>query len=91
MPLLITVGFIVGSTDGKYQDFAVIEEDDAIIGKVAKQRKTQFCFVRNVSDPANNAMLPTEVEGNWGSAVYDAFGFYTAYNGAIATWAILAA
>ena len=30
------------------------------------------------------------VQGNWGSAVYDACGFYTSYNGALAVWAMLA-
>jgi hypothetical protein len=34
--------------------------------------------------------LPPKVQGNWGSAVYDAYGFYTSYNGAITTWAMLA-
>lgn len=88
--LLTTVGFIVGTTDGQYADFAVIEEDDAIIAKIAKSQGTAFCFVRNISDPVQNAALPVEAQGNWGGAVYDAFGFYTAYNGAIATWGILA-
>jgi hypothetical protein len=30
------------------------------------------------------------VQGNWGSAVYDAYGLYTSYNGAVAAWAMLA-
>lgn len=89
--LLTTIGFIVGTTSGEYKEYAVIEEDDAIIGKIAGSQGVKFCFVRNVSDPVDNANLPSDVWGNWGSAVYDAFGFYTAYNGAIATWAILAA
>lgn len=88
--LLTTAGFIVGTTDGRFADFACIEEDDALIGKIAKKEGTAFCFVRNISDPAQNAALPTDAQGNWGSAVYDAFGLYTAYNGAITTWAILA-
>jgi len=31
------------------------------------------------------------VLGCWGSAVYDAYGFYTSFNGAIAAWASLVA
>jgi hypothetical protein len=39
---------------------------------------------------SGNAVLPAKVQGNWGSAVYDAYGFYTSYNGALAAWAMLA-
>ena len=64
--------------------------DDAVIGEACKGTATQFGFVRNVSDPVQNAALPATVQGNWGSAVYDAYGFYTSYNGALAAWAMLA-
>jgi nucleoside phosphorylase len=89
-PLLTASTFVVGTTSGQYADFAVIEMDDAVIGKVCYENGIRFGFVRNVSDPAQNAALPSEVQGNWGSAVYDVFGFYTSYNGALVTWAMIA-
>jgi hypothetical protein len=64
--------------------------DDAIIGEACASSGTAFGFVRNVSDPVQTAALPGQVQGNWGSAVYDAYGFYTSYNGALAAWAMLA-
>ena len=82
--------FVVGTTSGEYADFACIEMDDAVIGKVCVKEGLAFGFVRNISDPAQNAALPSEVQRNWGSAVYEVFGFYTSYNGALATWAMLA-
>jgi hypothetical protein len=87
--LLTTSTFVVGTTSGGYDDFAVIEMDDAVIGKVCNANSTAFGFVRNVSDPVQNADLPSSVQGNWGSTIYDAYGFYTSYNGALAAWAIL--
>jgi nucleoside phosphorylase len=88
--LLTASTFVVGTTSGNYDNFAVIEMDDAVIAQTCQQNKVQFGAVRNVSDTAQNAALPTQVQGDWGSAVYDVFGFYTSYNGALATWAIIA-
>ncbi|HEY7216645.1 MAG TPA: hypothetical protein VIC28_18635 [Thermoanaerobaculia bacterium] len=87
--LLTTSTFLVGTTSGSYQNFAVIEMDDAIVGKVCKSYATPFGFVRNVSDPVQNQDLPSSVQGNWGGAIYDVYGFYTSYNGALAAWAVL--
>jgi hypothetical protein len=53
-------------------------------------RQVTFGSVRNVSDPLQNAALPSDAQGNWGSAVYDVFGLYTSFNGALVTWALLA-
>lgn len=89
VPLLTTSTFVVGTDDGKFQDFACIEMDDAVIGKVCKEEKVGFGFVRNISDPVQSAQLPTETQGDWGSAVYDVFGMYTSYNGAVVAWAML--
>ena len=89
--LLTTAGFIVGTTAGDFASYSAIEEDDAVIGQACAAAGTAFGFVRNISDPVQNAALPTATQGDWGSAVYDAFGLYTSYNGALAAWAILAA
>src|SRR6185295_4203280 len=87
--LLTTSTFVVGTTSGSYQSFACIEMDDAVIGKVCESSGTSFGFVRNVSDPVQNQNLPSKVQGKWGSTIYDAYGFYTSYNGALAAWAVL--
>lgn len=88
--LLTTSSFVVGTDDGRFESFACIEMDDAVVGEVCHREGVAFGFVRNVSDPVQNADLPEEVQGNWGGAVYDVFGMYTSYNGALVTWAMLA-
>jgi nucleoside phosphorylase len=88
--LLTASTFVVGTTAGTYQNFRSIEMDDAVIGEACLETNTAFGFVRNLSDSAQNAALPSKVQGNWGSAVYDTYGFYTSYNGAVAAWAMLA-
>jgi hypothetical protein len=87
--LLTTPTFVVGTTAGTYGTYACIEMDDAVLGDVCKAAGVAFGFVRNVSDPVQSAALPAEVQGSWGSAVYDAYGFYTSFNGAVAAWAVL--
>ncbi len=89
--LLTTPTFVVGTTAGTYGTYACIEMDDAVLGEVCKAAGVAFGFVRNVSDPVQSAALPAEVQGSWGSAVYDAYGFYTSFNGALAAWAALVA
>jgi len=88
--LLTTSTFVVGTTAGNYQAYTSIEMDDAIVGEACAGSDTAFGFVRNISDPVQNAALPATVQGRWGSAVYDAYGFYTSFNGALAAWAMLA-
>jgi nucleoside phosphorylase len=88
--LLTTSTFVVGTTAGSYETYTSIEMDDAIIGDACTANDMAFAFVRNVSDPVQSAALPAKVQGNWGSAIYDAYGFYTSYNGALAAWAVLA-
>jgi nucleoside phosphorylase len=89
--LLTTPTFVVGTTAGDYESYACIEMDDAIIGDVCEAAGIAFGFVRNISDPVQNASLPSADQGSWGSTIYDAYGFYTSYNGALAAWALLAA
>jgi nucleoside phosphorylase len=88
--LLTTSTFVVGTTAGTYAGYACIEMDDAILGEVCAAAGVAFGFVRNVSDPVQNAALPAEIQGSWGSAIYDAYGIYTSFNGALAAWAMLA-
>jgi hypothetical protein len=86
--LLTTPTFVVATTAGNLADYAAIEMDDAVIAK-ACGASASFAFVRNLSDPAQGANLPVAAQQNWGSAVYDTFGFYTAFNGAVVAWAML--
>jgi nucleoside phosphorylase len=87
--LLTTSTFVVGTNSGTFKSFACIEMDDAIIAGVCVANNVAYGSVRNISDPVQNSALPEKVQGNWGQAIYDAYGFYTSYNGAVAAWAVL--
>lgn len=76
--------------NGEYEYFSAIEMDNAVIAETCKRLNVKFGLVRNVSDPAQNPNLPAKVQGDWGSAVYDVFGFYTSYIGAYTAWAVIA-
>lgn len=86
--LLTTGSFVVANTSGNLDSFACVEMDDAILAKTA-EGKVAFGSVRNISDPIQNAALPERAQGNWGEAIYTAYGVYTSYNGALATAALL--
>jgi kumamolisin len=88
-PLLTADDFVVGTTSGNLDAFACVEMDDAVIDMTCKTAGIPFGSVRNISDPAQNSTLPPQAQGDWGSAIYNAYGFYTSYNGAITAWAIL--
>lgn len=87
-PLVTAKSFVVATTSGNLANFACVEMDDAVIAKAAAG-KTPFGSIRNISDPIQNAQLPEKFQGNWGEAIYTAYGMYTSYNGAIAAWAVL--
>jgi hypothetical protein len=61
--LLTATTFAVANTSGNFEQFACVEMDDAIIGKARKKAGIAFGFVRNVSDPVQNAALPTRAAG----------------------------
>jgi nucleoside phosphorylase len=87
--VLTADSFVVGTSSGNLAQYACVEMDDAIIAKVCTVGNVPFGSVRNISDPVQNVALPPAFQSHWGQAVYDAYGFYTSYNGAIAAWAIL--
>jgi hypothetical protein len=89
--VLTTNSYVVATTDGSYDKYAAMEMDDAVIGMVCNANKVNFGVIRNISDPVQNKGLNQTAAGNWGSAIYSAFGFYTSYNGALAACAIAAA
>jgi nucleoside phosphorylase len=90
-PLLTASSFVVGTNSGNLESYACVEMDDAVIGMACAGTAAAFGFVRNISDPVQNAALPSDVQGDWGSAIYNAYGFYTSYNGALTASAILSA
>ena len=63
--------------------------EDTVICMVC-EHKTPFCLVRNVSDPVINGDLPYPVQEAWAGYIYQQRGLYTSYNGALATWAMIA-
>jgi nucleoside phosphorylase len=89
--LLTADSFVVGTSSGNLGAFACVEMDDAVIAETCVAANVAFGSVRNISDPVQNASLPPAFQAHWGQTVYDAYGFYTSYNGAVAAWAILSA
>ena len=67
--------------------------DDAVIAKVIEENKsrTKYGFVRNISDPVINGALPRGLQTAWAVVTYQTKGLFTSYNGALATWAMIAA
>ncbi|MBX7219252.1 MAG: hypothetical protein K1Y36_04850 [Blastocatellia bacterium] len=91
MSLLTTSTFIVGNNAGNFASFACVEMSDAIVGKICNKVNVPFGFIRNLSNPAQNAQLPEDVQSNWGNTLYESYGFYTSFNGALAAWAVTTA
>lgn len=96
VPLLSTdYYFIASGNDAKA--YCALEMDDAAVGYAAGKRGVSYAFVRNISDPvvpveaASGITIPDAVRGDWSSAIYSNFGLYTSFNGALLTWATLAA
>jgi nucleoside phosphorylase len=94
-PLLTTDYYYIaqGNDAAKY---AVLEMDDAVIGYVAQQKERRFAFARNISDPivagkAKGKAIDPSIREDWSGEIYQRFGFYTSFNGALATWAALTA
>lgn len=93
-PLLTTDYYYISSTPSSY---AALEMDDAVIGYAAQKSGAGFVFVRNISDTLIPALtpdqkpIPDDAREAWSSALYNAFGLYTSFNGALASWAAIAA
>ncbi|HEY4989444.1 MAG TPA: hypothetical protein VII09_06535 [Opitutaceae bacterium] len=94
IPLLTTDNYYIAPGDTSY---AALEMDDAVIAYAAGIQKVDYVFVRNISDPmvpalaANGTPIPAEVREDWSSAIYSHFGLYSSFNGALTTWATIAA
>jgi hypothetical protein len=94
---LLTTDFYYIATGTDASQWAVLEMDDAIIAYVAEQRGKNYAFVRNISDPvvpnatSKGVTIPDDVRDRWSGLIYEQFGFYTSYNGALTAWATIAA
>jgi hypothetical protein len=93
IPLLTTDTYYIAPSDTPY---AALEMDDAVIAYVAGQNNVHYAFVRNISDPLipaetpSGQEIPAAARKDWSSAIYDQFGLYTSFNGALAAWATIA-
>lgn len=100
LPMLTTDFFEFGtSTNGLDQLGCGVEMGDAVFGLVAEEMGAdapKWLVIRNVSDPLINGNLPTgpptalNMQAHWAVWFYEAFGYWTSVNSAIATWAQIA-
>lgn len=93
-PILTTDSFEFGTTVNRLdREGCAVEMDDAVIAMVLSERDdpVSYGFVRNVSDPVINGDLPRDLQTAWAVVTYQRLGLLTSYNGAIATWALIAA
>ena len=90
-PIITTDTFLFGTTTNElWTKGCIVEMDDAVVGLRAQMSDVPFGFVRNASDPVMNGMLPPEVQRAWATYIYQERGLFTSFNGALATWAMLA-
>ena len=93
-PLLTTDYYYIASGTDSTQ-WSALEMDDGVVGAVAGQHETPYVFVRNISDPivpnvtAAGNPIPDPVRDGWSGLVYNDFGIYSSFNGALATWALI--
>lgn len=88
-PLCTSDSFVIATNSGNYENYVCMEMDDAVIGEICNDNNTAFGFVRNISDPVQMENLLFKDQKNWGGSLYTAYGFYTSYNSALVSWALL--
>ena len=95
IPLLTTDYYYIATGDDA-AEYCVLEMDDTVIGHACAEKKVDFAFVRNISDPlvpaktASGKEISNSIRGDWSGSIYKNFGLYTASNGALITWATIA-
>ena len=98
-PILTTDFFEFGTTtNGLEKEGCGVEMGDAVLGLVAEEMGAaapRWLVIRNASDPAINGHLPegpraTNMQAHWAVWYYEAYGYWTSVNSAIATWAVIA-
>jgi hypothetical protein len=100
-PILTTDYFEYGTTTNRLDaEGAGVEMGDAALGLAVSElpaaQRPKWLVVRNMSDPVINGVLPAKQyhlneQTTWAVGFYTAYGYYTSINGAIATWAVIAA
>jgi hypothetical protein len=100
-PILTTDYFEYGTTTNNLDEQgAGVEMGDAALGlavsELAAANRPKWLVIRNMSDPVINGELPARQfhlneQTTWAVGFYTAYGYYTSVNGAIATWAVIAA
>jgi hypothetical protein len=96
-PILSTDFFEFGTTGNKLEEIGCgVEMGDAALGLAVQELGTdqRWLVIRNASDPAINHHLPRgrrplDMQGHWAVWYYEAFGFWTSVNSALATWAVI--
>jgi len=101
LPMLTTDFFEFGtSTNGLELEGCGVEMGDAVFGLVAERlgaAAPKWLVIRNASDPRINGHLPVgppmalDMQAHWAVWYYEAFGYWTSVNSAIATWSQIAA
>ncbi len=95
VPLLTTDFYFIGADDDAVA-YSFLEMDDAVIAREAERLGVRYAFIRNISDPIVNTRtgsgqrLTDSVRSAWSAVVYEQCGFFTSFNGALATWAAIA-
>jgi len=92
-PIITTDFFEFGNSANHLDQLgSAVEMDDAVIAMVCDEMlsKPKYAFVRNVSDPVLNGDLDEKVQIMWAVWYYTQFGLETSFNGALATWSIIA-
>ncbi len=92
-PILTTDFFEYGTTtNGLDQEGCCVEMDDAVVAMACQTSRPdlEYGFVRNVSDPVINGHLHPSLQTAWAVCTYQKSGLFTSFNGAVATWALLA-
>lgn len=95
IPLLTTDYYFIASGSDAVQ-YAFLEMDDAVIARIAGEHHVMSAFMRNISDPVvpsasnNGTPFSDQVRSRWSGLIYETYGLYSSYNGAVATWATLA-
>ena len=95
--LLTTDFYYIADGSAEAARWAVLEMDDAVIAYVAGLQGVNYAFVRKISDPvlpsvtSSGVTIPPDVRKRWSGLIYEQFGLYTSFNGAITTWATIAA
>ena len=100
LPILTTDYFEFGtSSNGLEHEGCGVEMGDAVFGLVAEglgAAAPKWLVIRNASDPQINGDLPAgppsalDMRAHWAVWYYEAYGYWTSVNSAIATWAMIA-